>query len=405
MAEFICKIGSESGEIIERRFNAETRELLQLDLEQKGYYIFSIKQAGFSLFGAGGGPKKVKPDDFIVFNQELRALLKAGLPAMRSLDILIKRQKDTALGTMLRAVRESIETGSSLSEAFSVFRDQLPTAYIATLVAGERSGNLAEAIDRFVTYAKLTNTLRKNFKKALYYPVFLISLSFGMIALMLLYVLPEFSKFYEGFEEELPGITIFVMGLAETLRSNWMFILIGLAALWLVHMWWKSTEGGRRMWARILISFPLFGDIAYKYQLSQLFHSLSVMLRGGMPLLSALNDLRKSASNPLFVDGLETAATRVSEGDSLTTAVDGTVLDTDLTTEMIEVGESTGALPDMLSNVAEFYDEEVVNRMEAMLSLLEPVLLMVMALIVGSLLFAMYYPLFNLMGNLGGTAI
>jgi type IV pilus assembly protein PilC len=223
-----------------------------------------------------------------------------------------------------------------------------------------------------------------------------------MIALMLLYVLPEFSKFYTGFEEELPGITVFVLSIADTLRSNWLVILVALVALWLAHRWWKGTESGKRTWAGLLLRFPLFGDIAYKYQISQILHSLAVMLRGGMPLLSSLKDLEKSASNPLFADALATAGRRVSEGDSLTTAIEGTRLETDLTSEMIEVGESTGSLPDMLSNVAEFYDEEVQNRMEALLSLLEPVLLVVMALIISTLLFAMYYPLFNLMGNLGG---
>lgn len=404
MAEFICKVGSEKGEIIERRFNAESSEMLQLDLEQKGYYVFSIKPAGFSLFGRGSR-RKIKPDDFIIFNQELRALLKAGLPAMRSLDILIKRQKDTSLGSMLRGVRESIETGSSLSDAFAQYRDVLPTAYIATLVAGERSGDLGEAIDRFVKYAQLTNNLRKNFRKALYYPIFLIGLSVAMIAMMMVYVLPEFSKFYEGFNQELPLLTRFVVGLSTGMRDNILLIAAGTAGFILFIIWWRGTVTGRRILSSLQLKIPIAGEIIYKYQISQLFHSLSVMLRGGMPVLSSLQDLVKSTSNPLFRNALEKTARRVSEGDSLTQAIQGTVLETDLTSEMIEVGESTGALPDMLQNVAGFYDEEVRNRMDAALSLLEPVLLLVMAIIVATLLFAMYYPLFNLMGNLGGTQL
>jgi len=403
MAEFTCKVGSESGEIVERRFTAETKELLQLDLEQKGYYVFSIKPAGFSLFGSGG-LGKIDPDDFIIFNQELRALLKAGLPAMRSLDILIKRQGKSSLGTMLRGVRDSIETGSSLSEAFAQYRDILPTAYVATLVAGERSGDLSEAINRFVHYAKLTNSLRKNFRKALYYPIFLIGLSTVMIGLMLMYVLPEFSKFYDGFDQELPMLTQVVMGIANGLREQWLLIIAGITGLVFLILWWRRTPGGKRFLARVQLGMPVIGDIAYKYNIAQLFHSLSVMLTGGMPLLSSLQDLQKSTSNPLFHSALEITGQRVSEGDSLTEAIRGTVLETDLTSEMIEVGESTGSLPDMLHNVAEFYDEEVENRMEAVLSLLEPVLLLVMAIIVSTLLFAMYYPLFNLMGNLGGTS-
>ncbi|MCG8460537.1 MAG: type II secretion system F family protein, partial [Holophagales bacterium] len=291
-----------------------------------------------------------------------------------------------------------------ISDAFAVHKDRLPIAYVSTLVAGERSGDLADAVGRYVSYARLTNKLQKNFKKALYYPAFLILLSSGMIALMLLYVLPEFSKFYEGFEESLPGFTLFVLNLADVLRFYWPVILGGAVAAFFALRWWRRTDSGGRALARLKFSLPLIGDLTHKYQLSQIFHSLSVMLRGGMPLLTCLEDMRASVANPLLTDALGLSRQRVSEGESLSAAIEDTPLETDLSGEMIQVGESTGSLPEMLTNVAEFYDEEVQNRTEALLSLVEPMLLLLMAIIIGSLLFAMYYPLFRLMGSLGAGA-
>lgn len=399
MPEFICRVGNEKGEILEKKFTSENQESLRLELEQKGLYIFSIKPAGI-LFFSFGGKRKIKQDDFIVFNQELKALLKAGLPATRSLDILIGRQKNSDLGMILQEVRSSIETGSTFSEAFANHRERLPAAYVSTLMAGERSGELSDAIERYVKFAKLTNGLRKNFRKALYYPIFLIMLSIGMLSLMLFYVLPEFSKFYEGFKEELPGFTLFVLSVAEFLRGNWLILLAGLVLLYFTFRWWRSTASGSRSLARAVLHFPLLGNISHKFQLSQIFHSLSVMLQGGMPLVSSLDDLESSSGNPLMVDGLRIAGQKVREGESLTGAIGGTVLDTDLSVEMIEVGESTGALPEMLTNIAGFYDEEVKTQLEGLLSLVEPILLLLMASLIGSLLFAMYYPLFNLLGRI-----
>lgn len=402
MADFICKLGNENGEIIEKRFAAENEDILQLELQQQGYYVFTIKPVSFSFFGGKGG-KKINADDFIIFNQEMKALLMAGLPVIKSLDILIARQKKSPLGSMLKDVRSSIETGSSISEAFANHKDRLPTAYVTTLVAGERSGELGEAIARYVEYAKLTNTLRKNFKKALYYPAFLVTLSFGMIGLMLLYVLPEFAKFYDGFEEELPFFTSMVLSLADFLRNNGLYILAVIIGLIIFFQWWKKTDAGARSVARFAFGVPLVGNLLHKYQLSQIFHSLSVMLAGGMPLVSCLEDLRHSANNPLISEALAHSTQAVKEGQTLTESFKDTILDTDLSLEMIQVGENTGSLPEMLFNVADFYDEEVKNQTEGLLSLLEPVLLLFMAIIVASLLFAMYYPIFNLMGTMGNA--
>jgi type IV pilus assembly protein PilC len=401
MPDYICKLGTEGGEIIEKRYAADNQDELRLELQQKGFYVFNIRQVGLNFLFGGGRRKRIKLDDFIIFNQELRALLAAGLPATSGLDILISRQGDSQIGKMLQDVKESIITGASISEAFAAHKERLPVGYVTTLIAGERSGDLAGAIDRFVKYAKLTNALRKNFRKALYYPAFLLLLAGGMIAMLMLYVLPEFSKFYEGFDSQLPGLTVFVMNVSGFLRDRWLLLLIAVVAAVIVISWWRRSEYGSRMWAHIVFAIPLVGGLYHKYLLAQTMHSLAVMLHGGMPLLSCLEDLEQSAANPLFHDALNQAKTRVSEGETLTGAIAGTTLDTELTAEMMQVGESTGSLPEMLSSVGDFYDEEVQNRTESLLSLLEPVLLLMMAVVVGTLLFAMYYPLFELLGSIG----
>ncbi len=401
MAEYICRLGTEGGEVVEKRFSAADRGSLRRELEESGYYIFRIRPALASLLPLGRR-RRIKPDSFIIFNQEFRALLEAGLPATQSLDILIGRQGESELGLVLREVREAIETGSSLSEAFAAHRERLPTAYVSTLVAGERSGDLPDALGRYIDLSKLTNKIRKDFRQALYYPVFLIFLSAGLLFLMLTYVLPEFSKFYEGFEAELPGFTLAVIGFAGALRSHWLPLLLGLVVTAGAYIWWRQTEGGRRLLAAIKFRVPIAGELMRKYQLSQVYHSLAMMLRGGMPLMSCLGDLERSAANPLLEDGLEEARRRVGEGESLHGSIGGTVLAEELAVEMIQVGERTGSLAEMLSNVAVFYDEEVRGRLAALLSLVEPIMLVLMAALIGSLLFAMYYPLFNLLGRFGG---
>ncbi len=400
MAEFICKLGNEAGEIIEKRFAADNKTALKRDLEGRGYYIFNIRPAAISIL-PGGKRGKIKQDDFIVFAQEFKALLKAGLPAIQSLDILIQRQGDNVLGRLLQDVREEVITGASLSDAFAERRAMLPDNFVPALVAGERSGDLDGALQRFIELAKLTSNLRKSFRKALYYPIFLIVLSLGVLAIMFAYVLPEFSKFYEGFHEELPAFTLAVLGFSQMLQANILIIVGAFIGLLFLFFWWRSTERGGRALARLKLKIPIAGNIIHKYQLSQMFHSLASMLRGGMPIVTSLIDLERSAPSAILADDLRLARRKVSEGASLHEAISGTMLEKDLAAEMIEVGESTGALSEMLSNVATFYDEEVQSRLGALLSLVEPVMLVVMAALIGTLLFAMYYPLFNLLGRVG----
>jgi type IV pilus assembly protein PilC len=400
MGEFICKLGNEAGEIIEKRFAAENKGALKRDLESRGFYIFNIRPAAFTLL-PGGKRGKIKQDDFIVFAQEFKALLKAGLPALQGLDILIQRQGESELGRLLQDVREDVLTGASLSDAFADRRAALPDNFVPALVAGERSGELDAALQRFIELSKLTSSLRKSFKKALYYPIFLIILSTGVLTIMFAYVLPEFSKFYEGFHEKLPAFTVAVLAFSHALQDNALYILVAFALLLFAFFWWRGTERGSKTLARLKLKFPIAGDIIHKYQLSQLFHSLASMLHGGMPLVSSLADLERSAPSTILAEDLRLARKRVSEGESLHKAIAGTMLAKDLAAEMIEVGESTGALSEMLSSVATFYDEDVQSRLGALLSLVEPVMLVVMAAIIGTLLFAMYYPLFNLLGKVG----
>ena len=218
---------------------------------------------------------------------------------------------------------------------------------------------------------------------------------------MFAYVLPEFAKFYEGFHEELPAFTLVVLGFSQMLQANILIILGAIVGMLFLFFWWKSTERGERALSRFKLKLPIAGDIIHKYQLSQMFHSLSSMLSGGMPLVTSLADLERSAPSAILADDLRLARKKVSEGASLHESISGTMLEKDLAAEMIEVGESTGALSEMLSNVATFYDEEVQSRLGALLSLVEPVMLVVMAALIGTLLFAMYYPLFNLLGRVG----
>jgi type IV pilus assembly protein PilC len=399
--EYVCRVGTPSGEVVERRFEALDERALRTELEQQGLYLLSLRRS-LSLSALRMRPKRVDPGKLLIFSQELAALLKAGLPLLQSLDVMLERQKDPLLRQSLGSVREKVKSGTALSDAFRQEGEIYPPIFGASLVAGERSGNLDSVLRRFSQHLRLNQSLRKKAVSAAVYPAVLLTMMAGLLVIMLVFVIPNFRSFYEGLGAELPLATRILLSVATTLRANLMPITAGLVAAGVALVYWSRRPGSGLALDRMLLSVPYFGGLMRMYATSQLMRTLSTLLAGGLPLVNALDVAAASIGNRAMAQAVGGATGRIREGASLTTALDSTGMLEALPLEMVKVGEQTGALGDMLNAIADFYDEELDTRMATVLTLVEPVLLVVMAVVVAAMLLAFYLPMFQAISAVQG---
>jgi type IV pilus assembly protein PilC len=338
-----------------------------------------------------------------VFTQELAALLTAGLPLFQSLDVMLERQKDPLLRQSLSTVREKVKSGVALSDAFAQEGALYPPILAASLVAGERSGNLDGVLRRFSQHLRLNQSLKRKAASAAIYPLVLLSMMGALMAVFLLYVIPQFKSFFEGLGAELPLPTRILLSVATTLRGSVQWILLAVGMLVAAGLYWLRREGTGMALDRALLKVPYFGGLLRMYATSQLMRTLATLLAGGLPLLNALEVAAASIGNRAMAHAVAGATGRIREGGSLTSALESTGMLEALPLEMVKVGEQTGALGDMLSSIAEFYDEELDTQMAAVLSLVEPVLLVLMAVLVASMLLAFYLPMFQAISAVQGA--
>jgi len=395
MTYYRCKVGNPAGEILEQILSAPNEEVLRRELEQRDLYIFQIKRK-LSLLGVMPfWKRKIKIDDSLIFNHELATLIHAGLPVLQSLDILIKRRPKSRFKTILQDVREKVKAGFSLSEAFDMQGGAFPSIYISSLMAGEKSGDLEGTLRRYTRYVRILSSLRKKVLSSIAYPLVLIALSIGLVIILLTYVFPKFSQFYAEFNAQLPILTLALIRISMFIKQNIVFIaLIIILAIAFFNLW-KRTEKGGIFLSRVRIRLPLFGRIWKKYSISQLTRSLATMLSGGISLVPSLQVAIKSVGNQQIANEVGKVVEKVVEGESLSDSLEKTGLMTEMTLEMIQVGEETGSLSEMLNNISDFYDEEIDNNLNSLISLLEPVLLVAMGLVIAGMLLSMYLPLFR----------
>lgn len=393
--EYICKVGTPSGEITEQSFSATDEAALRAELEEKGYYLFSLRRAFvLKLFGPRAA-KKIPNDLLMVFGQELAALLRAGLPLLQSLDIMLERQRNPTFRRSLTTIRDKVRTGVALSEAFKVEGDLYPPILSASLVAGERSGNLEGVLRRFVHYMRLTLALKKKAVSASVYPLMLVCMMLGLVTILVVKVIPQFQGFYADFDVQLPWITRGLMGTSTAIRDHLLIIVVVLGVAVALAVQWTRREGSRLIIDHVLLRVPLVGRLMRMYATSQLARTLSSLLTGGLPLVNAMEVASASVGNRAMATAVGAATPLVREGKSLTTALESTGMLENLVLEMVKVGEQTGALADMLGAIADFYDEEMEGRIATVLALIEPILLVLMAVVVAGMLLAFYLPLFE----------
>jgi len=396
MAEFVIKIADDRGRVqqhIEQGYSeAEVRDRFS----QQGYLVYWVKPQGAFTSGVSlRRRRKLKQASFLVFNQQFLTLIRAGLPILNSLELLIKRQKDRKLQQLLENVRERVKGGEQLSDAFAA-QGIIPKIYTTTLMAGEKSGNIDEVLTRYINFQRLAMTFRKKLFVSLIYPTLLVTVVLIMVTFLFTFVVPKFADLFNSLDAKLPAITLFMLAVGLNAQKFAPFVAVGGVALGFVLMRWKDTDRGADRIDRAILSIPLLGDIRLKHQVASFSRMLSTLLQGGLPLVPAMETAGSSMSSRRILKGVMRAGIRVREGQGLAPSLEEQKIFPELAVEMIEVGESTGALPAMLNSVAEFYEEDVQTALGASLALIEPLILIVMAIFVGGVLISLYLPIFTL---------
>jgi len=403
MPEFICKVADASGRVFEEREAAESEQDVRRKLGERGLLVYTVASGGgivAQIIPALRGAKQraISGPDFLIFNQQFVTLIRAGLPLLKGLDLLAERAAAERLRPVLRAVRDRVREGATISEAFEQ-QGAFDRVYTTSLLAGERSGNLAGVLESYTAYQKIGSEFRKKLIGALIYPAFLIVAAASILIYMTTFVIPRFAELYADLKVELPPITVFVTRVAtdfrwEVLGSAGLFVL---AILFLTV--WSRTEKGGYVTDRMTLRLPLIGSVWIKFQVAQLCRTLSTLLQGGIPLVSAMETAAGAVRSRLFGEALQGAADNVRQGQPLSGSLAGTRLLPPLALEMVEVGEASGSLSSMLASVADFYMEEVNTRLSTLVAVIEPLILIFMAAVVLIILLALYLPIFSIGAN------
>ncbi len=401
--EYRCRLGTSAGEILEEIHVSDSESHLRHELEQKGYCVLGVHPRG--LLGRVSLPGRVRRNvpmrEFLVFNQELATLLKAGMPLVQSLDILRSRVDHPTFRPVLDEVYEKVRAGTALSDAFSAHGAMFPPAYGASLLAGEKSGSLDGVLRRYVSYMKLIGGVKRRTMAALIYPAVLVVVAMVVVAIIVLKVIPEFAAFYDSFGAELPLVTRIIVTSATFARTH-ILLLTGAAILIGAAGWsWVRQAGQRAIVDRSILRVPWAGSTVRRFATSQLARTLSTLLGGGLPLVNAIDIASRSMGNRFLSAEMREVGQRVREGEAFSAAVAARGQFPDVFVKMAEVGESTGALQEMMVSLADFYDEEIEAELGRFVSLVEPVLLIIMGLVIASLLLALYMPLFQLTSVVG----
>ena len=396
MAEFVVKIADERGHLHQQVENGYSVAEVRDRFAAQGYLVYWVKPQGLLSGGfSQGRGRKLKQASFLVFNQQFLTLIRAGLPILASLDLLIKRQRDGRLRQILENVRERVKGGESLSDAFAA-QGVVPKLYTTTLMAGEKSGNIDEVLTRYVNFQRAAMSFRKKLFVSLIYPTLLVSVVMIMVTFLFTFVVPKFAVLFESLDAKLPAITLFMLAVGLNVQKYAPFAAVGLAIAIFLFWQWKKTDGGADRIDRVILSLPLLGDIRLKHQVATFSRMLATLLQGGLPLVPAMETAGGSMSSRRILKGVMRASVRVREGQGLASSLEEQKIFPELAVEMLEVGESTGALPAMLNSVAEFYEEDVQTALSASMALIEPLILIIMAIFVGGVLISLYLPIFTL---------
>jgi type IV pilus assembly protein PilC len=402
MGEFVCRVADANGRVFSHVEAAGTLDEARQKLADRGLFVYSVKSRNSLISGFFGFRKerKIGGNDFLILNQQFNTLIKAGLPILRSLDLLATRATAPKLRPILTQIRDRVREGKSLSEAVDE-AGVFSKVYSTAILAGEKSGNLSGVLDYYIAYQRVSTGVKKKIIASLVYPVLLIFVAVIVVTYLVTAVVPKFALLYNDLGVELPGPTKLLITITVSYRY---YILVGLALFIVAAIgvfFWSRSEQGGVAFDRLLFKVPVIGATLLKFQVAQFCRTLATLLTGGTPLVAALSTSAEAISSKLIRGTVGSATQMVREGESLHGALSSSRVMPDMALDMIEVGESSGALSPMLNSVAEFYEEEVSIRLAALVSLIEPMLLIFMGALVAFILISLYLPIFSF--SLTGT--
>ena len=397
MPYFLCRLATEDGHHLSQSFLASSVEECRKHFESEGFCVLSIKKDWKKLsFPALPFEKKIKDKDFIMFNQELMALLRAGYPILKSLELITSRAKNVHLKEVLLKVESDIRSGKALSEAFSPFEKNFTKVYTASLLAGEQSGNLPGSISRFIAYAKVIAQTKSRIRAALIYPTLLLVFSLTLMGILINFILPRFSSFYADFEAQLPGITRFLIGFAGAMRRLTPLLVVLAIAYILVVFQLKKKENTHVVLEKLKLSIPYARRIWTETAISLFSRTLGLLLEAGITLLPALPIASQTIPNKFLVRRTRHLPDDIRNGGSLSDSLGKAGFFSPLAIDMVRIGESSANLHGMLREVADVYDERIQAKIDTFVSLIEPVIIIFMGLLVALMLLAVYLPIFNI---------
>jgi type IV pilus assembly protein PilC len=396
MSEFVCRVADAEGRVFSHVEAASTLEEARQKLADRGLYVYSVESRGGQLAALvrRRSDRQVGGTEFLILNQQFNTLIKAGLPILRALDLLADRASSPKLRPVISQVRDRVREGKSLSEAVAE-AGVFSKVYSTAILAGEKSGNLPGVLDYYIAYQRVSTGVRKKILATLVYPVLLITVAIVIVTYLVTAVIPKFALLYRDLNVELPAPTKLLIALTVDYR----FAVLGAVALLAltaaaVFLWSRSEEGGTTL-DRLKFRLPVIGDTLLKFQVAQFSRTLATLLTGGTPLVAGLQTATDAITSKLLRSTVSQATQMVREGESLSVALASKGVMPEMALDMIEVGESSGALSPMLTSVAEFYEEEVNLRLSTLVAIIEPVLLIFMGLLVAFILISLYLPIFS----------
>ena len=404
--EFVCRLGTPSGEVVTRTIEGTNEPELRSRLEEEGYRVFSVELSKLMQgmrIRHGVRTIKIKSDDFLLFNQQFAALLKAGLPVLQAIQMLRQRSPSAKLRTVLSDVEARIKSGSALSEAFAAQGETFPKIYSASVLAGERSGNIDEVLRRYVEYTKSIAALRRKIRSALTYPIILLVAAVGLITVLTTFVIPRFSTIYENMNAQLPLVTVVVVGVSSAIADNLYWLGPALIALGIAFYFWRRTENGRRTIDRAVLKIPILGTLIRQMTTAQISRSLATLLAGGITFVESFDIALKAITNRELYRLTEPVGPQVREGKPFAESLAEAGWVPELASDMIGVGERSGSLREMLDEVASFYDAETEVKLSQLTTFIEPAILVSMGLIVVTILLAIYLPLLQMVSRAGSV--
>jgi len=384
-----------------KEFDALNSGILRQSLEDQGFVVFELRKKPLQFLMEGGlGRKRIGNKELLMFNQELLVLLKAGLPILQALDTILE-SGGGKLNDILSAIREDVKGGMAFSSAFEKYPRVFPHLYIASIQAGERTGDLPQTIRRYIAFLKRTEGFRGKIIAALFYPAILVSVAGVAVTVLLIYVVPTFSKIYADSGSVLPLPTQMLIGFTSFLRRYLLLFIAFLAAVATFFQRWKETETGRFAVDELKIRTPFFGSLLTRYAVAGFTRTLATVLGSGIPIVEALRMSVGTLNNKVLERGLLAAVVRVEEGSKLSSALESIKLMPPLALRMLSVGESTGSLEEMLADISDYFEEEIERNLAVLTTAIEPAIMIVMGVVIGVIIIAMYLPIFKIANTVG----